>query len=149
VQQRVAEHLAEARIAVIALPQTNLFLQGRDHQQAMPRAVTAVDALRRAGVTVAAGGDNLQDPFNPLGRGDPCETAGLMIATTHLLPDDAWAAVSVQARRAIGLPAGGITAGARADLLAVDAGTTREAIAFGPTARRTMRAGVWVARGAG
>jgi cytosine/creatinine deaminase len=144
VQQRVAERVAEAGIAVIALPQTNLFLQGRQHQQAMPRAVTAVQALQQAGVIVAAGGDNLQDPFNPLGRGDPCETAGLMIATAHLLPDAAWDTVSTQARRAMGLAPAGPAVGHRADLLAINAGSTREAIAFGPAQRRTMRAGVWV-----
>jgi cytosine deaminase len=144
VQRRVADKLAVAGVSVIALPQTNLFLQGRDHQAAMPRGVTAVRALREAGVVVAAGGDNLQDPFNPLGRGDPCETAGLMIATAHLLPDDAWASVSTEARRVLGLPRADVQPGARADLVAVAAGTVREAIAFGPSQRRTMRAGSWI-----
>ena len=53
----------------------------------MPRALTAVKALRAAGVNVAAGADNLQDPFNPVGRGDPLETAGLMVmAAQSCLP---------------------------------------------------------------
>ena len=88
-QREVAEKVAAAGISVIALPHTNLFLQGRDSPVAMPRALTAVKALRAAGVNVAAGADNLQDPFNPVGRGDPLETAGLMIMAAHLLPDDA------------------------------------------------------------
>ena len=67
-QRAIAEAVAAAGIAVVALPATNLFLQGRDHQQAMPRGLTAVRALLEAGVVVAAGADNLQDPFNPLGR---------------------------------------------------------------------------------
>ncbi len=83
-QREVAEKVAAAGISVIALPHTNLFLQGRDYPVAMPRAVTAVRALRAAGVNVAAGADNLQDPFNPVGRGDPLETAGLMIMTAHV-----------------------------------------------------------------
>src|SRR6202011_4153546 len=58
-QQRVAERVAEAKIGVVALPQTNLFLQGRDHPVATPRGLTAVRPLREAGATVAAGGDNL------------------------------------------------------------------------------------------
>ena len=70
-----AEAVAAAGIAVVALPATNLYLQGRDHQQAMPRGLTAVRALLDAGVTVAAGADNLQDPFNPMGRACPFETA--------------------------------------------------------------------------
>ena len=44
---RVAEAVAAAGIAVVALPATNLYLQGRDHQQAMPRGLTAVRALLR------------------------------------------------------------------------------------------------------
>ena len=56
----------------------------------MPAALTAVRALRGAGVNVAAGADNLQDPFNPVGRGDPLETAALMVMAGHLLPADAY-----------------------------------------------------------
>ena len=52
----------------------------------MPRGLTAVAALREAGVNVAAGADNLQDPFNPVGRACPFETAGLMIMAAHLTP---------------------------------------------------------------
>ena len=76
-QREVAELVAAAGISVVALPATNLYLQGRQHQEAMPRGVTAVHALRAAGAVVAAGGDNLQDPFNPVGRGCPFETAAL------------------------------------------------------------------------
>jgi cytosine deaminase len=53
-QQRVSEQVAAAGIAVIALPQTNLFLQGREQPVATPRGLTAVRPLRTAGVTVAA-----------------------------------------------------------------------------------------------
>ncbi len=131
-QREVAEKVAGAGISVIALPHTNLFLQGRDHQAAMPRAVTAVKALRDAGVNVAAGADNLQDPFNPVGRGDPLETAGLMIMTTHTLPADALDMVTGAARRAMGLTES-------VDLVAVRATTVREAIAFGPSDRMVLR----------
>ncbi len=140
-QRRIAEAVAAAGIAVIALPATNLYLQGREQQRAMPRGVTAVKALLAAGVTVAAGADNVQDPFNPMGRACPFETAGLMVLTTHLQTDDAWAAVSDQAARAIGLGAAGIEPGAPADLLAVRARSLREAIAFGPPDRIVWRAG--------
>lgn len=128
VQRSVAELVAEAGIAVIVLPQTNLFLQGRDHPTATPRGLTAVNALRAAGVVVAAGGDNLQDPFNPLGRADPLETAALLVLTAHLSPADALDAVAGQARRAIGAPAGG------AEVL-VRATTVRDALAWLPAER--------------
>lgn len=145
VQRRVAEKVAAAGISIVALPHTNLFLQGRDHQAAMPRGLTAVKALREAGVVVAAGADNLQDPFNPVGRADPLETAGLMIMTTHLLPADAYDACSGSSRRALGLAPAGPTAGARAELVAVPAATVRDAIAWSPADRVVVHEGRVVA----
>ena len=133
--------MAAAGIAVVALPATNLFLQGRDRQQAMPRGVTAVRALRAPGSTVAAGADNLQDPFNPVGRACPFETAALMVLTAHLQPVDAWNTVSEASARATGFGPATVASGAPADLLAVRAGSLREAIAFGPADRILWRAG--------
>lgn len=145
VQRRVSDQVAAAGIGVVALPHTNLYLQGRDHQQAMPRGLTAVRALRAAGVTVAAGADNLQDPFNPLGRADAFETAALMVMTCHLPPAQAYEACSVAARRVMHLPTAGPTVGHRADLVAVPSATVREAIAFGPSGRIVIRRGRVVA----
>jgi cytosine deaminase len=140
-QREVAATVAEAGISVVALPATNLYLQGRDHQQAMPRGLTAVKALRQAGVVVAAGGDNLQDPFNPVGRADPFETAALMVLTAHLSAAEAWSTVTDQARRAVGGEPAGIAPGAPADLLAVPAGSLREAIASAPASRKVWHRG--------
>ncbi len=144
-QREVAELAAAAGVNVVTLPHTNLFLQGRDRVP-MPRALTAVDALRQAGVNVAAGADNLQDPFNPVGRACPFETAGLMIMAAHLLPHDAWHSVSAAPAHALGFPSAGLSVGAPADLLAVEATTLREAIAFGPAGRLRWRAGVLAGR---
>jgi cytosine deaminase len=130
-QRATAEAVAAAGITVVAMPATNLFLQGRDHPQATPRGLTAVRALLDAGVTVAAGGDNLQDPFNPLGRACPFETAALMILAAHLSPAEAWASVTGGAAIAPGRPA---------DLIAAPATSLREAIATGAPDRRVWRA---------
>lgn len=139
-QVEIAEMVAAAGIGVVVLPHTNLFLQGRGHAP-MPRGLTAVSALRAAGVDVAAGADNLQDPFNPVGRACPFETAGLMIMTSHLLPDEAWASVTDAASRAVGQPVSEVAVGRSADLLAVRATSLREAIAFGPSSRMAWRRG--------
>lgn len=132
VQKRIADRVAEARIGVVALPHTNLFLQGRDSPTAPPRGLTAIAALRKAGVRVAVGADNLQDPFNPIGRGDPLESAGLAILSAHLLPQDAFDSVSSIARTVIGLTSAGPQVGARADLMLTSAGSVRETIANTP-----------------
>lgn len=144
-QAATAERVAAAGIGVVTLPHTNLFLQGRGVAP-MPRALTAVAALRDAGATVAAGADNLQDPFNPLGRACPFETAGLTILAAHVLPRDAWRMVSSDASRAIGGTAvgeslHGLAVGEHANLLSVPAETVREAIAFGPSDRWVWRNG--------
>jgi cytosine deaminase len=145
-QREVAAAVAAAGISVVALPATNLYLHGREQQQRMPRAVTAVRALREAGVNVAAGADNLQDPFNPLGRACPFETAGLMVMTAHVPPAVAWAMVSDHARTALGRPPLTVAAGQPADLLAVPASSLRSAIATGPGPRRVWHGGRPVGR---
>jgi cytosine deaminase len=142
-QQRIAELVAAAGIGVVTLPHTNLWLGGRN-QQPVPRGLTAVDALRGAGVSVAAGADNLQDPFNPMGRACPFETASLMVLVAHDLPDVAWDSVSAASRRVLGLPGGTIEPGAPADLLAVRGASLRQVIAEGPSPRRIFRRGVEV-----
>jgi cytosine/creatinine deaminase len=140
-QREVAAAVAAAGIAVIVLPATNLYLQGRDHQQAMPRGITAVKALLDAGVVVAAGGDNLQDPFNPLGRADPFETAELMVLTAHLSAAAAWQTVTAAAAQSVGVTVGSIKPGAAADLIAVPASTLRGAVATGAPDRLVWRRG--------
>jgi cytosine deaminase len=145
-QQEVAERVAAAGISVVTLPHTNLYLQGRSHQMAMPRGLTALRALRSAGVNLAAGGDNLQDPFNPMGRGDPFETAALAVISGHLLPHHAYDAVSTGARRALGQAPIDIAAGHPADLVAVRSSSVREALAFQPAERVVFHAGRVVAR---
>jgi cytosine deaminase len=141
VQQAVAELVAKAGISVVTLPSSNLYLQGRDQQVAMPRALTAIRALRRAGANLAAGADNLQDPFNLVGRGDCLETASLMVMAGHLLPEEAYHSVSGAVRTAMRLPAAGTEVGNTADLVLVAARSVREAIAFAPGARTVVRAG--------
>jgi len=122
--------------------------QGRvvaDPATATPRGLTAVAALQDAGVLVAAGADNVQDPFNLVGRSDPLETAALMVMAGHQLPDTAYEMVSGNVRRAIGLPAVRLEPGDPADLVAIDAPSIRGAIADAPMSRRVFRRGVLVA----
>ena len=140
-QTNVAAAVAQARLNVVTLPHTNLFLQGRDTPTATPRGLTAVRALLNAGANVAAGADNLQDPFNTMGRADPCETASLMVMAGHLLPEEAWTAVSASSRRVLGLSPAGLEVGDTADFVAIPSASLREALAMGPTNRVVLKAG--------
>lgn len=141
IQHDVARSAARAGVDIIALPQTNLFLQGREFPTAMPRGITPIGTLRDHGVRVGAGGDNVQDPFNPVGRSDPLETASLMIMAAHQLPTDALDLVTSSARSIMGLDPAGPVVGSIADLVAIDARSERQAVADAPLARRTYRRG--------
>ncbi len=145
VQAAVAAEVAEAEIAVITLPQTNLYLQGRHHPTATPRGLTAIDTLRHAGTLVAAGADNVQDPYNPVGRSDPLETAALLVMAAHQTPETAYDMVSNNARRAMGLAPVNFEPGDPAELTAIDATSVRAAVADAAMSRRTYHQGRLVA----
>ena len=145
VQAAVSREVADAGVSVVALPQTNLFLQGRNHPTATPRGLTAIDALRQAGALVCAGADNVQDPFNLVGRSDPLETAALLVMAGHRLPDEAFRMVGTAARACLGLPSAEPVVGAVADLVAIDAPSVRGAIADAPMARKVFHRGKLVA----
>ncbi len=132
VASAVAERLASAKMAVICNPQTNLFLQAREVAAAKPRGLTALHVLRDAGVTTAAGSDNLRDAFNLVGRADPLETASLLVTAGHLALEEAYQAVSSAARSAMGLPEVRVEPGYPAELLAVRADSLAEAVAGAP-----------------
>ena len=120
-----ASALKDAGIHVIALPATNLYLQGGDGAQGPhERGIAPLTALRDHGVAVAAGGDNIRDPFNPTGRGDPLETASLLVTAAHQTPEQAIDLVTVDARAALGLPPAGPVPGQTADLLCIRAPDT-------------------------
>jgi cytosine deaminase len=146
VQAEVARACAAAGVAVVTLPQTNLFLQSRGIVTAPPRGLTAVRALLDAGAIVAAGADNVRDPFNGVGRSDALETASLLIIAAHLTPVEAWHAVSNGARRAMGLPEVTLRAGSPAEVLAVRGLSLADAIARGSEHRIVVHAGRCVSK---
>ncbi|WP_220277643.1 amidohydrolase family protein [Streptomyces himalayensis] len=143
---RIAKETAQAGIGVVTLPITNLYLQGRDHPTRTPRGLTAVRTLLDAGVTLAAGGDNIRDPFNPVGRADPLETAGLLVTAGHLTLEEAVHAVTNGSRAVLGMPAAGPQEGAVADLLAVRAGSLSEALGAACPDRIVFKAGRIISR---
>ena len=140
-QSEVSKLVAESNLSVFALPQTNLYLQGREHQEAMPRGLTAVKALIENGVLVAAGADNVRDPFNLMGRSDPLETAALMVMAGHQSVESAFEMVSINARKAMGLESACLKQGDLADFVAIDAPSLGAAMADAPMSRRVFKAG--------
>jgi len=136
---------AEADVSIITNPLTNLYLQGWQHPIATPRGIPPLRAILDAGVTLAAGGDNVQDPFNPLGNGDMVDVIAVLVLAGHLTPAEAWRVAAEGGRRVFGLPPAAGRPGDAADLLLVRAGGVAEAIAERAPDRVVIRGGRVVA----
>ncbi|MEI6198920.1 MAG: amidohydrolase family protein [Actinomycetota bacterium] len=139
---RVSEKVAAAGITITALPQTNLFLQERGVSSNPARAITPIHRLQHAGVVVAAGADNLQDPFNLVGRGDPLEIASLLMVSAHVTAPEALQMISTNAHQAVHGATNSLSVGAPANFVALPAANLRESIAMGPPDRIVVYGGV-------
>ena len=139
---RIAVKVATAGITVTALPQTNLFLQERGVSTNPARAITPIHRLQLAGVVIAAGADNLQDPFNLVGRGDPLEIATLLMISAHSTAHQAIQMVSSNAHKAVHGVTKSLAIGDSADFTAIPATNLRESIAMGPPDRIVVYGGV-------
>jgi cytosine deaminase len=144
---RWADRLAAAGVAVVALPFTNLWLLGkREGTTPLVRPQAPIQQLQAAGVRVAMGSDNVQDPWYPGGDFDPVELLRLAPLLSHQLP---WrrrglAPFTSEASRLLDLPWDGVLReGSPADLLVLGASSWGDLMAR-PPQRRVLRAGRWL-----
>jgi len=133
--------VADAGVSIIANPLTNLYLQGWQHPVGTPRGIPPLREIMDAGITLAAGGDNVQDPFNPLGNADMVDVAAELVTAGHLTPAEAWHVGSNGGRAAFGLPPARGRVGDVADIVLVRAAHTAEALAERAPDRIVIRAG--------
>lgn len=140
---RLAAHADH--VGVIACPVTNLGLHERNKHTHQYRGLAPIRMLVEAGVPVAAGGDNVRDAFNPLGRGDPLEAFSWMVNAAHLAVPQALATVTTDARRILGLPPVALTPGAPADLVILTGSVPEEALANADQSRTVLHHGQVVA----
>lgn len=138
---RTLEAVREAGISIITNPLTNLYLQGWEHPVATPRGIPPLREILAAGVVLAAGGDNVQDPFNPLGNADMVDVASELVTAGHLSPDEAWQVASTGGRAAFGLSPARGRVGDVADIVLVRAAHTAEALAERAPDRIVIRGG--------
>src|SRR6516164_8718859 len=128
----IAARLANAGVAVIVLPSTDLHLMGRSHDHAVPRGVVPVEPLRRAGVTCSISTNNLLNPFTPYGDGSLIRMANLCANVCHVSrPADLAGCLDMitgAAARLMRIDDYGIKIGGPADLVCIDARNPAEAV---------------------
>jgi cytosine/creatinine deaminase len=75
---------AKAGIHLVALPTTNLYLQGAWNRTPVERGLTRLREAREAGVNCAIGTDNVADAFYPYGSYNPLASYALGVQMGHL-----------------------------------------------------------------
>ncbi len=133
---RTAATLAEAGVSIM----TNA---PGDH------AFPPVLALRKAGVNVFAGNDNIRDSWWPYGDADMLERAMLIGYRSGFYTDEdlavAFDLATTSAARALGIEGYGLEKGCLADFVTLDARHVHEAVVARPTRRTVYKAGRRVA----
>ena len=135
-QEAIIADLAAARIGVIALPTTDLYLMGRGDLINVRRGITPLRRLLAAGVPVALATNNVRNPFTPVGTADLADLTFLATVAAHMgtasemrtLLDT----ITVYPARMLRLPDYGLAPGCRANLLVWDCSTAEEAVATPP-----------------
>ena len=136
--RRTTEKVAAAGIRVVVQPALNLYLQDRGSGTPRVRGLTLVQELHAAGVPIRFGSDNVGDVFYPYGDADPLESAFLAALAAHVDDEDLLLAGICDGRTRV-------AAGDPADLVLLDVGSVREALARRPEGRHVLRAGAQVA----
>lgn len=128
---RTLERVARSGLSVVTMPTTNLYLQGRVEGTPDRRGLTRVRELRRAGVPVVVGSDNVRDAFCPLGQHDPRASLSLAVLAAHLDPplDTLWPMITTDAARALGKTPTYVDQARLEDLLICNAPSSTAALA--------------------
>ncbi|MDT3375792.1 amidohydrolase family protein [Labrys neptuniae] len=129
--EAIATGLREAGIAVVALPATDLFLNGREYERLVPRGVAPTHILALRGVNASIATNNILNPFTPFGDASLLRMANLyanvvqLSRTEHLrLVFDMIGPLAARGMRR----ASGLSVGAAADILLIDCVTPEQAI---------------------
>jgi cytosine deaminase len=132
--RRLLDRMAKANITLVALPELNLYLQGRSVGSPRERGIAPVAEALRAGVAVRFGTDNVRDWFFPFGDADLLETGYVGALATHIDAAEELTALICGGRRCISV-------GDVADLVLIPASSFDDAVARRPPGRVLLRRG--------
>lgn len=141
--RQTLELCREAGIDLIALPTTNLYLQGAWDSTPVPRGITRIREAAALGLRASLASDNVQDAFYPYGSYDLLESFGLGVQMAHLAPAGDWLdTITTSPAGALGLAWDGrIAAGCPADLVLLAATDDYEMLDARGRRRTVIRAG--------
>ncbi len=135
-QDTLIAQLAAARIGVIALPATDLYLMGRGDDVNVRRGLTPLRRLLAAGVPVALASNNIRNPFTPVGTADLADLTFLTAVAAHMgTPPELRTlldTITVHPARLLRLPDYGLAPGCHADLVVWDCERAEEVVATLP-----------------
>jgi cytosine/creatinine deaminase len=131
--KRQARRLADAGVAVTALPATDLFMMGRDQVSNVRRAVVDANLLVENGVNCSISTNNVLNPFTPYGDCSLLRMANLhanvlQVSHAHRLAE-CFRMLTDRSARLLNLPDYGIAIGNPADVVVIDAQTPEQAVA--------------------
>lgn len=149
----IIRRLKELRINVVALPASNLFLQGRGRRRSPLRGLTRVKDLLAAGVNVSVASDNVRDAFCPYGTADLFQAALLLAHAAQFSGCEEWAILARMMTeypsRILWPPDGrALAEGQAADLVICDATTASDLILSQPCCLFVFKAGRLVVQSA-
>jgi cytosine deaminase len=131
-QDGVIAELRAARVGVIVLPATDLYLMGRRDERNPRRGLAPVKRLLAAGVPVAAASNNVRNAFTPVGNADLALMGVLIAVGAHMGAraelGQVLAMLTTEPARILRLENHGLALGNRADLVVWEAASLDEAV---------------------
>ncbi|HSH89228.1 MAG TPA: amidohydrolase family protein [Ramlibacter sp.] len=141
--------IAESGVSIIANPLVNIHLQGRHDTYPKRRGMTRVPELMEAGVTVAFGHDDVQDPWYPLGSGDMLEVVHMGAHVAQMTGAagirQCYEAVTTNSAKVMHLQGYGIEPGCEASFVLLQAKDVVDAVRLRATRLKVWRKGVVLA----
>jgi cytosine deaminase len=132
-QKDIAKKLADAGVAVTALPATDLFVLARHVEYNIPRCVTDLNMFAEQGCNCSISSNNILNPFTPFGDGSLIRMANLHANIVQVgQPErlaELFAMISERSARLMNLKDYGIRVGSQAEVTVIDAKSPAEAVA--------------------
>ena len=128
-----ARRLADAGVALIVLPSTDLYLMGRNAEYNKPRGVAEAHKLLHHGVNCTLSTNNVLNPFTPFGDCSLIRMANVYANICHVgsLADtrECLNMITTRSARLMNLSDYGLEVGKPADLAVLDAESAEQAVA--------------------